>query len=80
MVVRYVQHYSTHFIKKLEKSLVPFFRKVQKNAKNGQTWQKISILAKSAIFTKKRATLRLSPYWSLTSCQVLEKILERFLR
>ena len=31
-----VQHYSTYFIKKLGKSLTPFFHKVQQNAKKGQ--------------------------------------------
>ena len=36
MVVGCVQHYSTHFRNKLEKSLKPFFRKVQKTAKNGK--------------------------------------------
>ena len=35
-VVGCVQHYSTHFIKKIGKSLKPFFRKVQKNAKKSQ--------------------------------------------
>ena len=35
MVVGCVQHYSTHFINKLETSIEPFFRKVQKTAKNG---------------------------------------------
>ena len=32
MVVGCVKHYSTHFIKKLGKSLEPFFNKVQKTA------------------------------------------------
>ena len=36
MVVCCVQHYSTHFIKKIGKSLEPFFHKVQKTAKKGQ--------------------------------------------
>ena len=36
MVVVRVQHYSTHFIKKLGKSLETFFHKVQKTAKKGQ--------------------------------------------
>ena len=53
MIVGCVQHYSTHFIKKLGKSLEPFFDKVQKTAKNGQEWPRMAILAKSAIFTKK---------------------------
>ena len=35
MVVGCVQHYSTHFIKKLGKKLEPFFHKIQKNAKKG---------------------------------------------
>ena len=34
MVVGCVQHYSTHFIKQLGKSLEPFFHKVQKTGKN----------------------------------------------
>ena len=36
MVVGCVQHYSTHFIKKLGKSLELFFHKVQKTAKRGK--------------------------------------------
>ena len=55
MVVGCVQHYSTHFVKKLGKSLESFFRKVQKTAKNGKKWPKMPILAKSAIFRKKEA-------------------------
>ena len=35
MSVGCVQHYSTHFIQKLGKSLELFFHKVQKTAKNG---------------------------------------------
>ena len=38
MVAGCVQHYSTHFIKKLGKSLEPFFHKVKKTAKKGQNW------------------------------------------
>ena len=52
MVVGCVQHYSTHFIKKIGKSLEPFFHKVQKNCKKGP---KRAILAKSAILRKKAA-------------------------
>ena len=73
MVVGYVQHYSTHFIKKLGKSLDPFFiisQKLQKMAQKGQKGPTRAILAKSAIFIKKRATLRSSPYECLTSYQV----------
>ena len=77
MVVGCVQHYSTHFIKKIGKSLEPFFHKVQKPAKKGQKGPKRGILA---ILRTKRATLRSSPYGCLTSCQVSEKSLERFLR
>ena len=55
MAVSCVQHYSTHFIKKLGKSLEQFFHKVQKTAKNGQKGAKGVILAKSAIFRKKGA-------------------------
>ena len=40
MVVGCVQHYSTHFIKKIGKSLEPFFHKVQKTAKKGKKCQK----------------------------------------
>ena len=40
MVVGCVQHYSTHFIKKLGKSLEPFFHKIQKTAKKGNKGQK----------------------------------------
>ena len=50
LVVGCVQHYSTHFVKQLGKSLESFFRKVQKTAKNSKKWPKIPILAKSAIF------------------------------
>ena len=39
MVVGCVQHYSTHFIKKIGKSLEPFFRNVQKTARNDQKCQ-----------------------------------------
>ena len=53
MAVGCVKHYSTHFIKKIGKSLEPFFHKVQKTAKKGQKGAKRGILAKSAIFTKK---------------------------
>ena len=61
MVVGCVQHYSTHFIKKIGKSLEPFFHKVQKTAKKGKKGPKRAILAKSAICIKKTATLRPSP-------------------
>ena len=40
MVVGCVQHYSTHYIKKIGKSLEPFFHKVQKTAKKGQQMAK----------------------------------------
>ena len=40
MVVGCVQHYSTHFLKKIGKSLEPFCHKGQKTAKKGQKWQK----------------------------------------
>ena len=40
MVVGCVQHYSTHFIKKIGKSLVQFFHKVQKTVKKGKKGQK----------------------------------------
>ena len=41
MVVGCVQHYSTHFIKKLGKSFKPFSQNVKKTAKKGQQRQKI---------------------------------------
>ena len=50
MAVGCVQHYSTHFIKKLGKSLEPFFHKIKKTAKKGQKGPK---RANSAIFIKK---------------------------
>ena len=53
MVVGCVQHYSTPFIKKLRKSLEPFFHKVQKTAKKAQKGPKRGIVAKSAILRKK---------------------------
>ena len=62
MVIGCVQNYSTHFIKKIGKSLEPFFHKVQKTAKKGKKGPKRSILAKSAIFIKKTASVRSSPY------------------
>ena len=57
MVVSCVQHYSTHFIKKLGKSLEPFFHNVQKTAKRAKKDNKApqrAVLAKSAIRIKKR--------------------------
>ena len=36
MVVGCVQHYSTHFIRKIGQSLEPFFHKLQKTVKKGQ--------------------------------------------
>ena len=45
MVLGRIQHYSTHFIKKLGKSLELFFHQVQKSAKKGKKGQKIMILA-----------------------------------
>ena len=41
MVVGGVQHYSTHFINKLGKSVEPFSHKVNKNANNGHKRQQI---------------------------------------
>ena len=38
-----VQHYSTHFVKQLGKSLESFFCKVKKTAKNGKKWPKMPI-------------------------------------
>ena len=49
MVVSCVQHYSTHFIKKIGKSLEPFFHKVQKTAKKGKKGPK---RAKKGDFSK----------------------------
>ena len=49
MVVGCVQHYSTHFIKKLGKWLEPFFHKIQKNAKKGNKGPK---RAKKGDFSK----------------------------
>ena len=45
MAVGCVQHYSTHYIKKIGKSLEPFFHKVQKTEKKGQKGAKKGILA-----------------------------------
>ena len=42
MAVGCVQYYSTHFVKKLGKSLESFFRKDQKTAKNGPKWPKMA--------------------------------------
>ena len=52
--------------------------KLQKRAKKSQKGPKRAILAKSAIFIKKKDTVRSSPYGCLTSCQVSEKSLEPF--
>ena len=49
MVVGCVQHYSTHYIKKIGKSLEPFSHKVQKTAKKGKKGQK---RAKKGDFSK----------------------------
>ena len=62
-----MQTYSTHYIKKLGKSLEPFFHKVQK-----------TILAKSAKFIKKIRTKYSRRYGALTSCQVSKKSIEEF--
>ena len=68
MVVGCVQHYSTHFIKKIGKSLGPFFHKVQKTAKKGKKGQqkgqqrdKKGDFSKISNMYKKTATLRPSP-------------------
>ena len=42
MVVGCVQHYSTHFVNKLGKSLESFFRKVKKTATNGKNGKKLA--------------------------------------
>ena len=55
MAVGCVQYYSTYSIKKLGKSLEPFFHKVQKTANKCKKWPKMPILAKSAMFRKKAA-------------------------
>ena len=49
---RNVQHYSTHFINKLGKSLEPFFNKVQKTANNGKKGQKRDTIGILAILGK----------------------------
>ena len=64
MVVGCVQHYSTHFIKKIGKSLEPFLHKVQKTAKKvkkGQKRAKKGDFSKISNIYKKPATLRPSP-------------------
>ena len=54
MIVGCVQHYSTHFIKILEKSLEPISHNVQKTAKKGQKMPqigpKMTILAYLLLF------------------------------
>ena len=63
MVVGCVQHYSTHYIKKIGKSLEPFFHKVQKNEKKkGNKGPKRGKKGDFSYFRKKRAALRSSPY------------------
>ena len=53
MIVGCVQHYSTHFIKKIGKSLEPFFHKVQKTAKRANKGQKGTQMGVVAILRKK---------------------------
>ena len=54
MGVRCVQHYSTHYIKKIGKSLEPFFHKVQKMKKRGKNDQKGAKRGILSILGKKR--------------------------
>ena len=60
-VVGCVQHYSTHFIKKIGKSLETFFHKFQKTAKKGQKSVKKGDFSKISNMYKKRVTLFSSP-------------------
>ena len=81
MVVGCVQHYSTHFLNKIGKSLEPFFHKVQKTAKKGIKGQKGAKRGILAILGKKRlcdVSSLIDPY--LSSCKILEKSLEPFPR
>ena len=55
MVVGCVQHYSTHYIKKIGKSLEPFFHKVQTNEKKGKKGQQMGKKGDFSYFRKKRA-------------------------
>ena len=64
MIVGCVQHYSTHVITKLGKSLEPFFHKIQKTAKKGKKGPKGAKkgdFSKISNMYKKRATLFSSP-------------------
>ena len=64
MVVGCGKHYSTHYIKKIGKSLEPFFHKVQKTAKKGKKGPKRAKkgdFSKISNMYKKRATLFSSP-------------------
>ena len=60
MVVDCVQHYSTHFINKLGKSLELFFHKVKQNEKRGKKGEKCQKGAKNADF---RLFLQFFHFW-----------------
>ena len=72
MVVGCVQHYSTHYIRKIGKSLEPFFHKVQKTAKKGD-FSKISNMY------KKKGHAIFEPLRCRNFIPSFRKILERFL-
>ena len=55
MVVGCVQHYSTHFLKKIGKSLETCFNKVQKTAKKGKKGPKRGKKGDFSYFRKKAA-------------------------
>ena len=62
----------------MKKSLERFFHKVQKTAKNGKKLPKMPILAKSAIFTKKKGHATFEPLWMPNFMPSFRKILRAF--
>ena len=79
MIVGCVQHYS-NILLNWENRQSCFFIKSKKLKKKGKKGPKRGKKGDFSYFRKKRATLRSSPYGCLTSCQISEKSLERFLR
>ena len=71
MAVGCVQHYSTHFVKQLGKSLESFYRKVQKTAKMA----KIADFSKISNFWKKSVSVTFEPLLVPNFIQSFGKIL-----
>ena len=78
MVGGCVKHYSTHFIKKLGKSLEPFFHKIQKTAKKGKKGPKRAKkvdFSKISDFYKKNGHSTFKPLWMPNFMPSFRKIL-----